>query len=139
LNHRYQIAEIRRQEHLPVQFGPGWWDPETTHRWAGATGRTYTVYLNTNQAGLAEVKGLFLIALQPADKITVTVNGQPVPIMQSTADLKSEPFQLRKGRNTLEFTHSLPPLPPSSNDPRSLLVAWKEIIVDFVDRPIDAQ
>lgn len=137
LNARYQLGQLRQPERALVQFGPGWWGKEPTHRWAGATGKKYSIFAIADHNGLAQLKGLLLIPLRKNDQITLAVNGKMVPLSQSGTQFTSDAFTLVAGRNTLEFTHAADPLPPSDLDPRALLAAWKEIVVDFVQAPIE--
>lgn len=136
LNPSYSLAHAGTKVRLAVEVGTGWWGKEPTHRWTGASGNSYTITVNCDRDGArAHLIGVWYLPIRDDDKVTLTVNDQPVAVTHSTAQLKSQSFTLAKGRNVLVFNHTVPPGPPSSHDPRTLMVAWQEIFVELDDLP----
>lgn len=134
LNKTYSLAKSTNRSRPLVEFGHGWWGKEPTHRWAGASGNSYGIIVSSVEEGVrVRVEGDLHIPLREDDKITLTLDGKEIGCTHSTTRFQSEPFELRKGKSVLEFRHSLPVSSPSAHDPRTLLVAWRSIVVEFVD------
>ena len=131
INESYYLERARNNRILEVSLGKGWYPPERTHCWTGSNGDEAKVLVRSN-AGPLEVEIVTTYApLDPANKISFSMNGKPLSECPSAGTCRLRSV-LDSGDNFLEIKSSLPPTQPNNGDPRLLGYSFKEIRVNAV-------
>jgi len=131
INKLFSIYRSAVNQDVTISLGEGWWGKEPTHRWSGSKGRTCSIFVDSRTAGVRIKIEAHFMTLLTGNQLSVLVNGNPVTLSHTSTTLETQPFSLREGRNVVEFITLLDPDKPPPHDPRTLNIAWKEIIVKF--------
>lgn len=132
----FLLYRTQPKEDVLIGAGEGWWPAEPTHRWTGATGPNFSVFIDSKQDDVRLwLEATYLIPLSSDSLRAMFVDGQQVRLQQSRAGFRSDEFVVSAGHHTVFFECRGNPGPPVAWDQRTLGIAFTAMTVRFALTP----
>ncbi len=107
------------------QFGSGWGDSESTHRWTVSS--LAVSIITTDSENVSASLFLQYEPLKEDNSLSVYLNGVKIMDCDSNSECNIDKLTFKKGKNILEFKAKLPAATPSNNDSRTLCYSFYTI------------